>query len=210
MSSENVSVHLTVNSPNNCSLEGPLVLPPHFLLLLWGEIVLDVERLPDFLRRLALDHVGHRHASEVQQGLDVEVVGSKDELEQRGLVHIGEFGVEHLDVFLTGVVLLAGLGVELAVLDDHCEDLCVDVGNGHLLARPQICAIKKFGWRSFAALKPRRRAVSHRVWLCHSPSIMFFMVRLSLTTSASTSNCCPSELRRTICNFKVRVSATRF
>lgn len=51
----------------------PSRLPAH---LFWGEVVDDVEVLPDFLWRLALDHVGDRQACQVQEGLDVQVVGS--------------------------------------------------------------------------------------------------------------------------------------
>jgi hypothetical protein len=54
----------------------PLVLPPDVFLLLLSEVVRDVERLPDLLGRLALDHVGNGLAANVEKGLDVEVVGS--------------------------------------------------------------------------------------------------------------------------------------
>lgn len=54
---------------------GPLVLAADLLLLLGGEVVLDVERLADLLGRLALDHVGDGFAADVEEGLDVEVVG---------------------------------------------------------------------------------------------------------------------------------------
>ncbi len=40
-----------------------------------GGDLLNVEGLADLLGRLALDHVGHRQACEVEQGLDVQVVG---------------------------------------------------------------------------------------------------------------------------------------
>ena len=52
-------------------LLAPLVLLPDLLLLARGKVVLDVERLPDLLWRLPLDHVGHRLAGDVQQTLDV-------------------------------------------------------------------------------------------------------------------------------------------
>lgn len=55
---------------------GPLVLAANLLLLLGGEVVLDVERLSDLVGRLALDHVGDGLAADVEQRLDVEVVGS--------------------------------------------------------------------------------------------------------------------------------------
>ena len=66
----------------------PLVLLPHLLLLAWGEVVLDVERLPDLLWRLPLDHVGHSLAGDVQQALDVQVVGRQDQLEEGALVDL--------------------------------------------------------------------------------------------------------------------------
>ena len=44
--------------------------------------VLDVERLPDLLGRLALDEAGHLCAREVQEGLDVHVVCGEDELKE--------------------------------------------------------------------------------------------------------------------------------
>lgn len=57
-------------------LLGPLVLASDLLLLLGGEVVLDVESLADLLGGLSLDHVGYGLAADVEQGLDVEVVGS--------------------------------------------------------------------------------------------------------------------------------------
>ena len=62
-------------------LLAPLVLLPHLLFLARGEVVLNVEHHPDLLRRLPLDHVGHRLAGDVQQALDVQVVGGEDQLE---------------------------------------------------------------------------------------------------------------------------------
>lgn len=54
----------------------PLVLATDLLFLLGGEIIRDVERLTDLLRGLALDHIGDSLASNVEQRLDVEIVGS--------------------------------------------------------------------------------------------------------------------------------------
>lgn len=55
---------------------GPLVLTTDLILLLGGEIVLDVERLSDLVGGLALDHVGDGLAADVEEGLDVKVVCS--------------------------------------------------------------------------------------------------------------------------------------
>jgi hypothetical protein len=60
-------VHLSVLSP--------LVLTADLLLLLRCEIIRDVECLADLLGRLALDHVRDRLAANIQQRLDVEIVG---------------------------------------------------------------------------------------------------------------------------------------
>lgn len=57
-------------------LFGPLVLATNLILLFGREVVLDIEGLADFFRRLALDHVGDSLAADVEQSLDVEVVGS--------------------------------------------------------------------------------------------------------------------------------------
>jgi hypothetical protein len=63
--------NLTVNL-----LLSPLVLAADLVLLLWCEVVLNVECLADLLGALSLDHVGHGLATNVEKGLDVEVVGS--------------------------------------------------------------------------------------------------------------------------------------
>ena len=52
-------------------LLAPLVLLADLLLLRRREVVLDVERLADLLGGLALDHVGHGLASDVEEALDV-------------------------------------------------------------------------------------------------------------------------------------------
>ena len=56
--------------------------------LLIVQVVHDVERLPDLLRHLALYHVGHLHASHVQESLDVQVVCRKDQLEEGLLIDL--------------------------------------------------------------------------------------------------------------------------
>ncbi len=59
---------------------GPLVLATDLILLLGREIVLDVERLADLLRGLALDHICNSLASDIEERLDIKVVGSLDRL----------------------------------------------------------------------------------------------------------------------------------
>lgn len=53
----------------------PLVLTADLLLFLGGEVVGDVKGLSDLLGRLALDHVRNGLAANVEEGLDVEIVG---------------------------------------------------------------------------------------------------------------------------------------
>ena len=52
------------------------------------QVVLDVEGPPDLLRALVPHHVGHLAAGDVQQPLDVQVVGSQDQIEQGLLVNL--------------------------------------------------------------------------------------------------------------------------
>lgn len=54
---------------------GPLILATDLLLLLWGEIVGDVESLADLIGRLSLDHICDGLAPDIEQWLDIEVVG---------------------------------------------------------------------------------------------------------------------------------------
>ena len=56
-------------------LLGPLVLTTDLVFFFRGEIILDVEGLPNLLRRLAFDHVGYSLAPNVEKRLDIEVVG---------------------------------------------------------------------------------------------------------------------------------------
>jgi hypothetical protein len=75
---------------NLLGLLAPHVLLAHLLLLLRRKVVLDVERLPNLLRRLALDHVGDSLADKVQKTLDVEVVGGEGEFEEGRLLNLSE------------------------------------------------------------------------------------------------------------------------
>lgn len=62
-------------------IKRPRVLPAHLLLLLWCEVVRDVERLTDLLGGFPLDHHRHGVAGQVQKALDVEVVSCQNEVE---------------------------------------------------------------------------------------------------------------------------------
>lgn len=57
------------------SVFSPLVLAANLLFLLRSEVVGDIKGFADLLGRLALDHVGYSLAADIQQRLDVEIVG---------------------------------------------------------------------------------------------------------------------------------------
>lgn len=57
-------------------LLGPLVFTTNLILFFGREVVLDVEGFADLFGRLALDHVGDSLAADIEESLDVEVVGS--------------------------------------------------------------------------------------------------------------------------------------
>lgn len=124
---------LAVAAGHRCNGEnlllGPLVLPADLLLLLGGEVVLDVERLADLLGRFALDHVCDSLAADIEKSLDVHVVGSEDDLEEHLLVDLHELLVPLFNVggllAVVGILILGGGGVLLVVvapLENLSED----------------------------------------------------------------------------------------
>ena len=130
---------LCVESAARLAVLSPLVLAADLLLLLRREIVLDVEGLANLLRRLALDHVGHRLAADIKQSLDVHVVCREDDLEQHLLVDLHKLLVPVLDVCGllagVGVIVLGRRGVVLVVaapLEDLAENRLGDLRGGGL------------------------------------------------------------------------------
>ena len=124
---------------------GPLVLAADLVLLLRSEVVLDVESLTDLLRGLSLDHVGNSLAADVEEGLDIHVVGGEDDLEEHLLVDLHELLVPLFDVggllAGVGVIDLSGRWVVL-VLGAPLEDLLK-----HVLGNLGECVS---GWWVFA------------------------------------------------------------
>lgn len=137
------------------SVLGPLVLAADLFLLLGREVVGDVEGFADLLGTLALDHVGDGLTPNVEEGFDVEVVGSlgnisrqpavptrcasnvayQNDLEQHLLVDLHELLVPLVDLggLLAAIrlLILAGCGVALvmlAPLDDLAQDRFGDLG----------------------------------------------------------------------------------
>lgn len=90
-------------------LLGPFVLSLYLGFLLGSKVVLDVEQLSDLLGSLALDHVGDSLATEIEQRLNVQVVGSEDDLEQHFLVDLDELAVPFGDVNVSSSRLLGGV-----------------------------------------------------------------------------------------------------
>ena len=60
------------------ALLGPLVLLHDLSLLLWAEIIFDIEVFSNFLNGFILDHTGNLSASQFEERLDVHVVGGED------------------------------------------------------------------------------------------------------------------------------------
>lgn len=133
-------------------LFSPLVLTTDLVLLLRREVVLDVERLTDLFGGFALDHVRNSLASNVEERLDVEVVGSlsaavsrrlllpqsleahKDDLEQHLLVHLHELLVPLINICgllsRVGVVIVGRCRVSAMVgapLNDLVEHSLIDL-----------------------------------------------------------------------------------
>jgi len=57
-------------------LLSPLILPADLVFLFWGEVILNVECFADLLWRLSLDHVGNSFTTDVEESLDIQVIGS--------------------------------------------------------------------------------------------------------------------------------------
>jgi hypothetical protein len=114
----------------------PLVLTADLVLLLGGEVVLDVEGLANLLGRLALNHVGDGLAADVEERLDVEVVGGQNDLKEHLLVDLHELLVPFLNVggLAARVVLVTSGGrivtVVCAPFKDLCQNVLGDVGDG--------------------------------------------------------------------------------
>jgi len=121
-----------VHKGKTLTLLAPLVLLTNLLLLLRCEVVLDVEGLPDLFWGLALDHVGHGLAGEVKEGLDVEIVGRENELEEGRLVNIAELLVPRINIVLLIVLLVVRLGGRildgvLAIVNNLLKDLAAHI-----------------------------------------------------------------------------------
>ena len=134
-------------------LLSPLVLTTDLILLLRGEIVLDVKCLTDLFWRLALDHIRNRLAPDIQQSLDVKIVGSlsrcrvslrslchmlkttdQDNLKQHLLVYLHKLLIPLINVCgllpRVGIIIVGCLRIGLVVfapLKNLCQHGLVDL-----------------------------------------------------------------------------------
>jgi len=83
-------VYVSVSTDHWLLVFSPLVLLSNGILLFLREVVLDVERLTNVLRALAFNLVGNSLAGNVQETLDVQVVGSLDQFKEGSLVNLQE------------------------------------------------------------------------------------------------------------------------
>ena len=79
-------------------LFAPFVLLANLLFFSRGKIILDVECLTNFLRSFAFDHVGNSLASNIQQALNVQIIGSQNELKKGSLINFEEIRVPRTDI----------------------------------------------------------------------------------------------------------------
>ena len=70
------------------------------LLLFWSEIVIHLKELSDFLDTLALNERCDLCGAQLQQRLDVQVVGGEDDIEEQSLVYVlcDVLGISRVDM----------------------------------------------------------------------------------------------------------------
>lgn len=115
----------------------PLILLPNLRFLLGTKIIRNIERLANFLRCLPLDHTGHGSACQIQEWLDIHVVGGQNQLKEKYLFDGDKVGIPlldhlgHLGRFEWLFDFGHGFGtVMLAEFNDLFEDGSLDVGKG--------------------------------------------------------------------------------
>lgn len=106
----------------------PFVFLANLFFFFRGKVVLNPKQIADLLRCLSLDHVGNRLTAQVQQRLDVHVVGCEDNVKYLFFIIPDKSAIPGLDVIGvagTAVIffLVIGLGkwlilVMFTVLDD--------------------------------------------------------------------------------------------
>ena len=118
----------------------PLVLFHNFGIFLGSKIILDVEELSDFRNAAVPDEGGNLSARELEQGLDIQVVGCNNELEEDFLIEVHKFRVPgrgHITQ-VVGTERLLNLGRRVvldvsAEVDDLLKNVLLDVGKRNFL-----------------------------------------------------------------------------
>lgn len=120
-------------------LLAPSILVSHLRFLFRGEIIGNVKGRPDIIRGLALDHTRNRRTGQVQERLDIHIVGRQNEFKQQDLLQLYKVGVPLLDNVGHDLTLERFLNlchglfqVMLAKLNDLLKDLGLDVGERNL------------------------------------------------------------------------------
>ena len=140
---------------NYLAVLSPLVLAADLLLLLWGEVVGNVEGLADLLWGLSLDHIGDGLAADVKESLDVKIIGGKDDLKEHLLVDLHELLIPLLDIggLLAGVGIILGVSwwvaaVMLAPLEDLSQNGLVHLREGliHVVYAGRFWLVATYVW----------------------------------------------------------------
>ena len=89
---------IIVKRRNSLLFLNPFVLLTDLLFLLRGEVVLDVEGLPDLFGCVATDHVGNCLAPKLEKRLVIQEVGGKNEFEKLVLRDLHKVGIPPRDL----------------------------------------------------------------------------------------------------------------
>mmetsp|Transcript_7570 Transcript_7570/g.15682 ORF Transcript_7570/g.15682 Transcript_7570/m.15682 type:complete len:302 (+) Transcript_7570:288-1193(+) len=133
------SVCYCFSSSLSLGLFAPLVFFPDGGFLVGRKIVGNVEGRTNLVGRLALDHRSNCRTGQIQQWLDIHVVGRQNELKQEYLLEIHKVRVPLLDHVGHGLALQRffdfGHGfvqMVLAEFNDLSEDFGLDIGQRNL------------------------------------------------------------------------------
>lgn len=84
--------------PRQLTILAPLILATYLLFLFGRKIIYNVKCLADFLRALAFDHIGDSLTGQIQQRLNVQVVGSENEFKKCALVDLDKLLVPLVNI----------------------------------------------------------------------------------------------------------------
>ena len=115
---------------------GPFILCNDLVFFFGSKVLLNVEQRSDLIRSLALHHGGYIGTAQFEQWINVQIVGSQDNLEQGLLVQLNESRIPLIGnhvlhasrlEWLLNFVRWAVLGMS-AELDNFLQDCALDVG----------------------------------------------------------------------------------